>query len=42
MPVIYPYWMNENQPQFKTAEEAHYHGGNGFPSAGYIKTEIGV
>lgn len=36
MPVIYPYWTNEGQPEFKYAKDVKYHGGNGLPTAGYI------
>lgn len=36
MPVVYPYWSNDGQPQFKTADEVNYHGGNGLPSSGFI------
>lgn len=38
MPVVYPYWTNEDQPQFKFAQDSHYHGGNGLPTTGYINS----
>lgn len=38
MPVVYPYWANSNQPKFKTAEDVLYHGGNGLPVSGFIKS----
>ncbi len=37
MPVIYPYWTNDNQPECKLSKDVLYHGGNGLPTAGYIE-----
>ncbi len=38
MPIVHPYYVNGNQPQFKTAEDVHYHGGNGLPTSGFIES----
>lgn len=38
MPIVYPYWTNSNQPEFKIAEDVFYHGGNGLPTSGFIKS----
>lgn len=36
LPVIYPYWTNESQPECRFAEEVKFHGGNGLPTSGYL------
>ena len=38
MPIVYPYWTNINQPQFKTSEDVLYHGGNALPTSGFISS----
>lgn len=36
MPVIYPYWTNDKQEEYKLSDEVKYHGGNGLPISGFI------
>ncbi|HXQ32496.1 MAG TPA: Hint domain-containing protein, partial [Anaerolineales bacterium] len=36
LPVVYPYYHGINSPQFRTAEEINFNGGNGLPNAGYL------
>ena len=42
MPMVYPYWKNESQPQTKLAKDVKYHGGNGFPLSGTLQDGRGM
>lgn len=42
MPVVYPYWKGQSQPEFKLAKDVKYHGGNGFPLSGTLHSGRGM